>query len=141
MMDLSNYSPGTPVAEEDSHMTPEAIDGLPLDGDPSLPPGLVASPSEQSPGLVTELPGFAATPQPPPGINSQLPAVPFDDFDELMQDAVLTSDQPQPSEGRGRLPTVSEIEPDQEEVPPTVPPTPGPNTPREPQVSQLQEAI
>ena len=34
-------------------MTPEAIDGLPLDGDPSLPPGLVASPSEQSPGLVT----------------------------------------------------------------------------------------
>ena len=56
-----------------------------------------------------------------------------------MQEAVPTTEQPMPppSESRGRLLTVSEIEPDQEEVPPT----PGPATPRETQVSQLQEAM
>ena len=67
--DGNEYSPGTPLPEEDAPMNPEATDGLSHglcpDGDPNLPPGLVASPSQQSPGLVTEPPGLAAMPQHP----------------------------------------------------------------------------
>ena len=145
--DANEYSPGTPVAEEDTTMQPEALpDGLSPDGTSQPPPGLEAVPSE-SPGLATELPGLAAMPPPlhPPtaGINTDLPAVPYDDFDELMQEA-LSPDQPQQQEAetRGRLPTVSEIEPDQEMVPDTpAVNTPAPNTPREPTVTQLQEAM
>ena len=145
--DANEYSPGTPVAEEDTAMQPEALpDGLSPDGTSQPPPGLEAVPSE-SPGLGTELPGLAATPQPlhPPtvGINTDLPAVPYDDFDELMQEA-MSPDQPQQQEAepRGRLPTVSEIEPDQEMVPDTpAVNTPAANTPREPTMTQLQEAM
>ena len=145
--DANEYSPGTPVAEEDTTMQLEALpDGLYPDGVTQPPPGLEASPSE-SPGLATELPGFAAMPPPlhPPtvGINTDLPAVPCDDFDELMQES-MSPDQPQQQEAetRRRLPTVSEIKPDQEMVPDTpAANTPAPNTPREPTMTQLQEAM
>ena len=49
--DASEYSPGTPLAEEDIPMQPEATqDGLSPDGVSQPPSGLEASPSE-SPGL------------------------------------------------------------------------------------------